>query len=605
MGEHAICLFVLILLSGLMCQWLAWRIKIPVILFLLLCGVIEGPILHWLNPEKQMGSWLYPFISLSAAIILFEGSLSLKFKNIPGLERVIQNMITIGALLTWLLITVATHYIIQFSWAMSFLFASIMVVTGPTVIIPMLRILRPNANIANVLQWEGILIDPIGALLALLVFEFIIADDIHAGFWGDIWVFAKMLFIGMSLGISSGFIFGLALKKYWIPEHLHNYAALSLVCGIFYLSNHLVIDSGLLTVTVMGVCLTNLKNVDLEDILNFKESLSVLLISFLFIILAADIDLSTFIALGWPALALFAVIQFIIRPINVYLSSWGSKLSFNERHLIAWIAPRGIIAAAISAIFALKLENLGNVEAQKLVPLTFFIIVGTVLLQSLTAKLLATKLKVAEPEPKGFLIIGANEVAQAIAAQLVANQFPVCLADEDWALIRSAKMKGLNTYWGNPVSKHAEDHINIIPLNYLLIMTAQLELNILAAKHYRHEFSADRIYTIKTINTQQEKMADKAHFKHSGRYIFGHHVTFDSLKKSLSMGAKIKTTVLTEHFSFVQYLVQDEEHHVPLFAIDPNRAIHVFTVHPDFVPDTGWTIIGMVSEMKKTPLLAK
>lgn len=598
MAEHAICLFVLILLTGLMCQWLAWRLKIPVIIFLLMCGIFLGPVLNVLNPDKQMGAMLYPFISLSAAIILFEGSLTLKFENIPGLGRVIKNLITIGMIITWLLIAIATHLIIHFSWSMSFLFAAIMVVTGPTVIIPMLKILRPNANIANVLKWEGILIDPIGALLAVLVFEFIIADDINTGFSGDILVFGKILLIGLLLGIAGGVIFGLALRKYWIPEQLQNFAVLTLVCSIFALSNFLVDDSGLLTVTVMGIFLANLKNIELEDILNFKESLSVLLISFLFIILAARINLATFITLGWPALILFAVIQFIIRPINVYISTLGSKLTYNERHLIAWIAPRGIIAAAISAIFALKLENIGNSEADNLVPLTFFIIVGTVLLQSFTAKILAIKLKVAEPAPQGFLIIGANEVAQAIARQLLKNNFQVCLADEDWPLISEAKMKGFTTYWGNPVSKHAEDHINMLPMKHLLIMTPQIELNILAAKHYRLEFGADSIYTIQTAHVQQGKIADKIHFKHGGRNIFGHHTTFEKLQDSLSKGATVKTTLLTEHFTYAQYMTKAEELHVPLFAIDPNGSIHVFTVYPDFTPDTGWKIIGIVSQYK-------
>lgn len=592
MAEHAIILFALVLTTGLICQFLAWYLKIPVIIFLLISGIIEGPILGWLNPDQQLGSMLYPIISLSAAIILFEGSLTLKLKNIPDLQRVIQNLITIGLLITWILIAISTHLIIQFSWSMSFLFAAIMVVTGPTVIIPMLKILRPNANIANVLHWEGILIDPIGALLAVLVFEFIIADDIHCGFWGDLLVFGKILLIGVSLGVASGLAFGLALRKYWIPQQLENFAVLTLVCTIFALSNYLTAESGLLTVTVMGICLANLKNIELEDILNFKESLSVLLISFLFIILAARIDLATFITLGWPALALFAVIQFIIRPINVYLSSLGSKLTLNERHLIAWIAPRGIIAAAISAIFALKMEPLGNPESQKLVPLTFFIIVGTVLLQSFTAKFLALKLKVAEPEPKGFLIIGANKVAQAIAEQLVDNNIAVCLADEDWSLISSAKMKGLTTYWGNPISTHAEDNINMMPMKNLLIITPQIELNILAAKHYRYDFDSDSIYTIQTY-IQQGKIAEKVHFKHSGRIIFGKEITFERLQDWLNTGAKIKTTELTEQFSYSQYLATDEEQCWPLFAIEPNGSIHVFTVDSKVMPTIGWKIIGL------------
>ena len=596
MHENAVLFFSMILVIGLACQWLAWRINLPSILFLLACGILAGPIMKWVNPDQLLGNLFFPFVTLSVALILFEGSLTLKFFNISGLERVIRNLITIGVMLTWLLIALATHLLLHYTWEVSLLFGSLLVVTGPTVILPMLRTIRVNENIGNILQWESILIDPIGAILAVLIFAFIVSGNLAGGFTEGMIVFSRLIVVGTTLGIIGGYVFGIILRKYWIPHFLHNFAALTMVCCIFAASNSLGPDAGLLSVTVMGVWLANMKHVELSDILNFKESLSILLISILFILLAARIDFTTFVALGWPALTLFCVIQFLIRPFIVYISAFGSKLSLHERHLLAWIAPRGVVAAAMSALFGIKLQKLGYPEAVNLVPLTFIIIIGTVLLQSATARKFAKILQVAAPEAKGFLIVGANQVARAIAEQLVENQYRVCLTDEDWSSITAAKMGGLIAYWGNPVSKHAETHLDLTGINHLLLMTPHLELNILAAEHYRLDFSANNIYTIQSVPFQSEIVMDKTTFKYGGRDIFDKNTTYQDLENRLNQGAKIKTTLLTEKFSYGNYLEQDNNQRTPLFAIDPNDKIYVFTINPDFSPGVGWKIIGISQE---------
>ncbi len=600
MHEHVILTLALILIAGIACQWLAWRLKLPAIIFLLSCGILAGPLLGWLNPDRLLGDLLFPFVSLSVAVILFEGSLTLRFRDIPGLEKVIRNLITFGVLISGGIATLATRLLLGFSWELAALFGAIMVVTGPTVIMPMLRSVRPKENVANVLQWEGILIDPIGAILAVLVYEFIVSGSMQIGIAAGLFVFTKILFIGLFFGIGGGALFSLLLRKYWVPKFLHNVIALTMVCGVFALSNLLEAESGLLSVTIMGVWLANRKGVDLEDILNFKEDLSLLLISLLFIVLAARLDLPRFLEIAWPAAGVFAVLQFLVRPLSVQLCALGSKLTVAERHLLSWIAPRGIVAAAISALFAIKLEAIGYQNASQLVPLTFMIIIGTVLLQSATAGPIADRLGVREPESRGFLIIGANTVAQSIAQALKESGFRILLTDQNWSAVREASMKGLPAYWGNPVSKHAERYLNLIGIGHLLALSTHVEMNALAAQYYRLEFEPQRIYTIRQQPKETGKPDEFIQFKHGGRTIFNKNITYQDLAEQLQRGGKIKTTHLTDEYTFAQYLADETRQRLPLFAIDEDESVHVFTDDPQFKPKSGWSILALTIEVKST-----
>lgn len=593
MHESPLIILALILVVGIACQWLSWRLKLPSIIFLLACGILAGPLLKWLNPDQLLGELLFPFVSLSVAVILFEGSLTLRFSDIPGLEKVIRNMITFGVMISWAITTVATRLLLDFSWELSFLFGAIMVVTGPTVIMPMIRTVRPKESIANVLQWEGILIDPIGAILAVLTYEIIVAGGMQGGIAAGLLVFGKILLIGILFGIGTGHLLANLVRKHWVPQYLHNVVTLALVCGIFALSDLLQPESGLLSVTIMGVWMANVKDLVLEDLLDFKESLSLLLISVLFILLAARMDLEGFLAIGWPAFGVFAVIQFIVRPLSIQLCAMGSKLSMPERHLLAWIAPRGIVAAAITALFAIKLEVLGYQNASQLVPLTFMVIIGTVLLQSSTAGPLARWLQVADPEPRGFLLIGANRVARALAEALEANGFRTFLTDQNWSAVRDAKLKGLSAYWGNPVSEHAERHINLVGIGHLLAVSPNTEMNVLAAHYYRPEFELNCIYTIRNQQPESRNTAEKSEFKFGGRVLFDEQMTFQELDRQIAQGAEIKKTLLTDVFGFEDYLEEHQGRRWPLFAIDDDQQLHPFIKEADFNPKDGWQILAL------------
>ncbi len=585
---------------GILCQWLAWRLKLPAILFLLLAGIFFGPVTGVLHPDQLFGDLLFPMISLAVAVILFEGSLTLRLDEIRGLEKVVQRMVTTGLLITWTVTSLATYFFLNFSGELAILFGAMTVVTGPTVIVPMLRTVRPTAHIANILRWEGIVIDPIGALLAVLVFEYIVAS--HAGSaatWHTLLSFSWQILVGTGLGIAAGQFMGTVLRKHWLPSYLHNLGSLSYVCAVFALANAFAAESGLLTVTVMGMWLANMKHVEIAEIIDFKESLSLLFISALFIILAARLDFGQIQLLGWSAVGVLLVMQFIARPLKISVSSWGSKLSWRERLLLSWIAPRGIVAAAVAAIFSFQLEKAGLPQASLLVPLTFVIIIGTVLLQGTTARAIALGLKVAEPEPRGYLILGANPLARNIAAVLHKHGLRVVVADTNWEHIRNAAMQNLPTFYGNVMSEQADRRLDLVGIGHLLTLSPQVDQNDLAAVGYRTEFGREHIYQLRTERDATGKLLPVKNKPNIGEYAFGDDISYESLSEVLAQGGEIHSTPLSKEFNFDAFYQKHYKRAVLLFTIDPRGNLHVYTSHNEPNPQPGWIIISLMQPVKE------
>ena len=580
--------------AALLSQWLAWRLRLPAILFLLLSGIVAGPLLGWLDPDEMFGPLLFPLVSLAVALILFEGSLTLHFSEWKEIGTVVHRMVTIGALSTWGVIALAAHYLLDFSWEMALLFGTLTLVTGPTVIVPMLRVVRPKAAVANILRWEGIVIDPIGALLAVVVYSFIISSGEGDGWLHSLQTFGGVILCGSLFGILGGWALGIVLRRHWLPDYLHNLATLAAVLGVFIASNRVMHESGLLAVTLMGMGLANMKGVDVRQILHFKENLSVLLISGLFILLAARLDLKALIALGPLVLILLLVIQFIARPLNVLLSTAGSSLNWRERALLAWIAPRGIVAAAVSAIFAIRLDEAGHEGALLLVPLTFAVIIGTVVLQSATARPLARLLKVAEPAPSGFLIVGANGPARTLGKALQQLGSRVLLTDSSWENIRAARMEGLPTYFGNPASQHADAHLDLVGLGHLLALSPSGELNTLAAMRFRHDFGHQRLFAL--ANSQESRRTDKhrASHEHRGQLLGNEALTYTKLASLLGQGAELYSTNLTEAFGWDDYQALHGERATLLFARDSSGWVHVVTPDSSLKPAAGWTLLALI-----------
>ena len=588
MHAHDIVILCGILFAGFVCQWIAWRVKLPAILFLLLFGIAAGPVLGWVDPDALLGDLLVPLVSISVAIILFEGSLTLKFSELRGHGAVVRRLVTYGVAVTWLAASCAAYYLLHWDAYLSALFGAIVTVSGPTVVMPLLRSVRPTAAVSSVLRWEAILIDPLGAILGLIVFDFIIAAQTAEGAVHAAATVATIVASGSALGAIGGYVFGLAIRKRLIPDFLREYASLAAVLVIFAASEAIHGESGLLSVTVMGIWLANMRHVDLEDVLSFKESITLVLVGGLFILLAARLDLAALISIGFGALTIVLLLQFVAGPLRSLLCSIGSPLTWRERLFVGWVFPRGIVAAAISALFALRLESRGYAGADSLVPLVFTVIIGTVILQSLTARPLARLLKVAEPDPIGVLIVGANHVAQVIAKELIENGKKVVIADSHYASIQEARMMGIPTFYGSAVSSYADENLDLTGLGTLLSLSRQPGLNELACVRFTEDFGRDHVFTISN-HVQGEHDKHKVTGESRGRVLLGDELSLEALQERIDAGQKLKTTKLSEEFDYEAYLEQHPKRQ-PVYFTDDSGHVHFPVVDSDFTPKTGWTV---------------
>lgn len=581
-------------LMGFACQWVAWRTQLPAILYLLLTGVLVGPVFNVLNPDALFGDLLFPFISLMVAIILFEGSLTLKKSELKEIGGAVRNMVSYGALINAIVTGTAAHILVGLEWELAFLFGAIVVVTGPTVIQPMLKTVRPNKTISRTLRWESIVIDPLGALFAVLVFEWIVVQQSNASLAMVFWVFFLTVAAGFVIGLMFAYFFGLLLRHHWVPEYLQNYASVAFVSCAYFLADALMHESGLLAVTVMGFWLVNMRGVHMQSILNFKEDLTVMFVSGLFIILAARLDFSTLQQVGWGALGVLFVMQFIARPLKVLICTYGSSFSNAERVLIGWIGPRGIVAAAVSALFALRLEEFNFEHASFLVPLTFSVIIGTVIIQGASARFLAKALNVCEPEAQGYLIIGANPVAIEIAKSLHAENRTVVLCSTYWHEIRQARMANLTTYYGNPMSDHAYINLDLTGIGGLLGLSRDYEHNTAAALRFREDFSTRNVFSLAPPEEYKVHEKHRPSEQYTGRTLFGKKITYEMLNDLIQQRGQIKRTTLTKSYTYRDWVETNiKKQGIPLFAIDPANRIHWFTgdAAPEPLPE--WVVFSL------------
>jgi NhaP-type Na+/H+ or K+/H+ antiporter len=588
MDDSLLYVIAAVVVLGIGAQWLSWRLKLPAILALLLIGITAGPVTGLLRPDEMFGAMLFPMVSLGVALVLFEGGLTLRFRDLRGQGTAVSNMVSWGALLNWALIAAGSWWVAGFSVEMALLFSALVIVTGPTVVNPLLRTMRATPEVSKLLRWEGILIDPVGALLAVVVFQFIIDGS------QSYLLFMRSIAVGVAAGAVGALTLGFTIRKYWVPEYLLNVVALAWVVLTFAGSNYLAHESGLLAVTVMGVWLGNMRGVDMSEVLSFKESLSVLIISVLFIVLGARINTGDILATGWQGVGVLLVVL-LARPLVVWAATVGGKYSWREKALVAWVAPRGIVAAAVSSLFALRLQEAGYAGAQSLVSFTFLIIIVTVVMQSFTARPMARMLGLMEAEPRGILIVGANQVARVIGKALLQQGFRVKLTDTTWSEIQAARMDGLDTYYGDPVSAHADRQLELTGIGRLFAMSRRPALNTLATIKFRSEFGPQRVFTLR--NSQEKDASEKRRVVESYRTprLFGEEVTLQKLASLISRGAEIKATLLSQEFDMEAYEHGKRNSHIPLFALDPEGRLRAFTDEhrPDVKP--GWTLLALVS----------
>jgi NhaP-type Na+/H+ or K+/H+ antiporter len=581
---------------GIGAQWLAWRLKLPSILLLLGIGFLAGPVLHLIDPDKMLGDLLLPFVSVAVSLILFEGGLTLKFSELKDIGHVVRNLVTIGAAVTFAGATLSANYFLGWSTGLAAVFGAIVVVTGPTVIGPLLRLVQPSRQVSTVLKWESIVIDPVGAVLALLVFEAVHAGHGIGGLLGaeSLKGFGRTIGVGVVLGVLGGESLKQVFRRYWVPDYLQSPLSLMAVVGLFTLSNHFQHESGLLTVTLMGIWLANQKQVDISEIVEFKETLRVLLISILFVLLAARIkfvDLDNLRLLG--AVGFLLAMLFVVRPVSVFLSCVGSRLTLKERLFLSWMAPRGIVAAAVASIFAIRLADAGLERAEELVPVTFFFIIGTVAIYGLTAGPVARALGVSFPDPQGILFVGATPLARMIARVLRKDGVTVMLMDTNRENLMKARMEELPTHFGNALSEHTLEHLELVGIGRLLAMTPNPEVNSLAAQHYTELFGKSEVYRLATESSVGQK-GDRFESALKGRVLFGEKCGHVELSCRVSAGATVKKTLLTEQFDFAKFRERYGDGCLPLMLIGPNGELKVMTANHPPQPSKGWTVVSLL-----------
>ncbi|MBD3376711.1 hypothetical protein GF406_16870 [candidate division KSB1 bacterium] len=595
MSEHILTELAIITALGIGAQWLAWRLRLPSILLLLLFGFLAGPILGWLAPDKLLGDLLFPVVSLAVAIILFEGGLSLKLQDLKQIGHIVRNLITLGVLVTWATSTVAAIWLLDFNPSLALLFGAVLVVTGPTVIIPLLRHISPLGRIGSIAKWEGIMIDPVGALLAVLVFEGIWLRGIQDTSFMIVKALAITVFVGSLLGFLAARTMVFLLKRYWIPDFLQEIMALMFVITLFTLSDHLQAESGLFSVTVMGIILANQQTVNIKHIAEFKENLQVLFLSGIFVILAARLDLQTLAHIGWQEV-LFIIFLFVVsRPLSVFLSTIKSGLSWQEKTFLSWLAPRGIVAIAVISVFSLRLEERGYQGAEQLVPLMFLIITSTVTIYGLTAKPLARVLRLAHPNPQGILIVGAHSWARKIAMALKKEAYDVLVVDTNRANIAAARLEGLRTFIGSILADSTIDRLDLGGIGRLVSLTPNNEVNSLAVIHFKEIFGVSNVYQLppqETSKNQKEIISSSQ----QGRHLFTPDCTFNRLSNMFTMGAVIKKTQLSENFTFDQYKEHYKDRAIPMFLINEDKSISIFSTDANLKPKAGQAVLSIVLE---------
>ena len=579
-----------ILFLGITIQWASWWAKLPAILGLLVAGLLLGPATGTINPDELLGDLLFEFVSLGVAVVLFEGALTLKFREIRDHGPVVTNLVSWGAILNWMLMAIGVHYLTNLNWPLSLLFSALVVVTGPTVIMPLLRTVRPTQKVASILRWEGIIIDPLGALFVVLMYEIVAYG---AGTSSYI-VILKEMGIGSLFGALAAYVLAILLRRHLIPEYLQNVMVLATVLVIFAISNSLSHEAGLIAVTIMGIWLANARGVDVEEMLSFKENLSVIIISALFILLAARVQFADLIEIAPIALPVLGVVL-LSRPIVVWLCSINSGLSWREQALLSWIAPRGIVAAAVSALFAIKLEKMNYPGSHLLPALTFMVIVATVLIQSLTSRWIAKKLGVAEAEPNGVLIVGANTFARALALILHKQGYQVCVSSMNWSDIQAAKMSGLPTFFGNPVSAQADRKLELTGIGSMIAISRRPDLNALSCLKYRIEFGKNQVFSLRNDSENDQRASDRISRSFRASRLFNNDITLDQLTQKLEEGGDIKTTALSATFNYEQYCELYGDRSVPLYFVTPKNAIRWVNQHSDkTTPKEGWKITALI-----------
>ena len=577
----------LILLLTLVCQWIAWRFKFPVIVLLTALGVSFGPILNIINPTELFGDLLSPFIELVVAIILFEGGLSLKIHEFKKVSHGLIRLFTLSIVLQIAFISFSAIGLLGFDWKVATILGALLVVTGPTVIIPALREARLKTNVSHYLKWEGIINDPIGAMLAIIFLQVVSFHDSKL----------SVLFFDVVKGNLVAFFFAISLyylikwlaKRALIPEFLKIPFFLCIVLVQFIFANHLQEGAGLLAVTIFGLLIGN-SGLDLvKELRHFKESLTTFSVSIIFIILSATLKLDAWENFQLQHWIFIFCLSFVIRPISIILSTFKSGMTFKEQVLIGLYGPKGIVAASVSGIIGFQLTRAGFSEGELFLPIVFSVILLTVTTHSFYLKPLARKLDLKHVQSNGVLIIGSSPFSIQLALKLKENDIPVMISDSTWNRLTYARQQGIEVHYGHILSDIKYGEPDLSQYNYLLALTDDNAYNSLLCHVFSHTFGSEHVYELPSEDDffQENEELDQSDF-----FKLKEKPLYYNLMKLFHRGSLFHITELTEEYSYQDFL---KDHMcdtlLPILIVRENKRVEMFSLKKSIKPDKGDRIV--------------
>jgi NhaP-type Na+/H+ or K+/H+ antiporter len=574
--------------AGIAAQWFAWRLHLPAIALLLLGGLLLGPGFHVIDVSRDFGEIYRPVVSLAVAIILFEGGLTLNFREIRETSKAVRRLITIGGPLAFLLGSLAGHYAGGLSWQVAIVLGGILVVTGPTVIMPMLRQAHLKTRPASLLRWEAIINDPLGALYAVIAFEIILI--LNSGHEAS----SLLLEVFLAFGVAIGGALLLARSVVWlftrghVPEFLKAPVLVALALMAFAATNLLLEEAGLLTVTVMGIALANSRIASLAEMRRFKETITVLLVSGVFVLLTASLTRETILSLGWEAAAFVFAILFVVRPIAVFVATIGTGITWQERLLTAWIAPRGIVAVAVTGLFSATMMDLGMEGAQKMIAYTFAVVAATILLHGFSLAPMARMLGLRSDAKPGLLIVGGSLWTTALAEKVMAMGTPVHVADDNWNRLAASRQRNIPTYFGDVMSERAHNELNLHSWAACIAATDNTAYNALVCTQLGPEIGRNRVFQ---LGGRGENERRDLHFTIGGRPLTKEGLGFEELNDRMLQGWTFTSTPITGEFGFEQFLESRPEGTIILFWVRSNGDLRFASTDKESVPNPGSIVL--------------
>lgn len=591
MDEHHIVIAIVAVAGlGVTAQWLAWRLRMPAIVLLAAVGLIAGPGLDLLHPGEVFGDYLRPVVSLCVAIILFEGGLSLQLSELKDAAKGVRRLVYAGAPLGWAFSSLCAHYIGGLGWPVSLVFGAIMVVTGPTVIMPLLRQAALNRRTASYLKWEGIVNDPIGALLAVLTFQFLIFQGSGSGFGEVMAGFGLAILCGVVFGGLGGWAIARTFRRGLVPEYLKSPVLLGLVLVVYALSDLLQKEAGLLAVTVMGIVVGNMNLPGIGDMKRFKEYITIMLVSVVFVSLTADLDVASLGEIGWRGVALVVAIMVLARPAAIMLATIGAGMQFNERLLLSWIAPRGIVAAATAGLMGPRLVDAGY-DAAVLLPLVFAIIFATVFCHGMTINWLANRLGLSSRHRDGVLIVGASPWTVALAEVLRDMKLNVLLADTSWHNLREARLAGIPVFYGEILSEFAEESVELAHIRTVLAATRNDAYNALVCTAFAPEIGQRHVLQLAMGGRDVEEDPRALARPRRGGVAFDAEADYEALWRNIVRGWRFAKTRLSETYDYEMLQRDRGDQALEILVMDKDRDINFVSANGDYLPAAGDTIV--------------